>query len=44
MFEVISYYFIQAIVLKFVVYVFKHILLMFLYSLDSTTTLHHLSY
>ena len=37
LFGVISYYFIQYILLKLVVYVLKLIFLMFLYSLDSTT-------
>jgi hypothetical protein len=39
LFGVKSYYFIQSILLKLVVYDFKLILLMFLYSLDSTTSL-----
>ena len=46
MFEVIMYYFVPYILLKLVVYIyiFKLILLMFLYSLDNMTILHHLSY
>jgi hypothetical protein len=41
---VINYYFIQFILLKLVVYVFKLILLIFLYSLDGTTILRHYPY
>jgi hypothetical protein len=44
LFGVMSYYFIQCILFKLVVHVLKFILLMFLYSLDSTTLLGHLSY
>jgi hypothetical protein len=44
LFSFLSYYFIQSILLKLVVYVLKLILLIFLYSLDSTTILGHLSY
>ena len=44
LFEVITYYFIPSILLKLVAYIFKLILLMFLYSLNSTTIFCHLSY
>jgi hypothetical protein len=43
-FGVISYYFTQSTLLKLIVYIYKLVLLMFLYSLDSTTNLRHLSY
>ena len=43
-FSVISYYFIQSILLKLVVYVLKLTLFIFTYSLDSTTILGHLSF
>ena len=44
LFEVISYYFIPSILLKLIVYIFKLILLLFLYSHNNTTTLWHLSH
>ena len=45
LFGVMSYYFIPYMLLKLVVYIYiKLILLMFLYSLNNTTTLCHLSY
>ena len=44
MFGVISYYVIPSILLKLVAYIQKLILLMFLYSLDNTTTLRPFSY
>jgi hypothetical protein len=43
-FSVITYYFIQSMLFKLVAYALKLILLMFLYSLDTTTILGHLSY
>jgi hypothetical protein len=44
MFGVIRYYFTQYILLELIVYIVKLIWLIFLYSLDSTTILCHLSY
>ena len=44
LFGVMSYYFISSILLKLVVYIIKLIELVLSYSLNNTTTLHHLSY
>ena len=44
LFGVISYYFISSMLLRLVVYILKLIILIYLYSLNNTTTLCHLSY